>query len=68
MSRKVRISTIQPKLTVYRDQPIEEGRRENIERMLGLLHQAGERGSDIVLLPETFTHVRVSTNSLNVVI
>ncbi|MDF2659335.1 MAG: hypothetical protein K0Q94_2126 [Paenibacillus sp.] len=59
MSRNVRISTIQPKLTVYRDQPIEAGRRENIERMLGLLHQAGERGSDIVLLPETFTHAGI---------
>ncbi|TMV51490.1 carbon-nitrogen hydrolase family protein [Paenibacillus mesophilus] len=59
MSRKVRISTIQPKLTVYRDKPAEAGRRENIERMVALMRQAGERGSDIALLPETFTHAGI---------
>ncbi|MDF2718692.1 MAG: aguB [Paenibacillus sp.] len=59
MSRKVRISTIQPKLTVYRDRPVGEGRRENIERMVALIRQVGERGSDIVLLPETFTHAGI---------
>lgn len=62
MKREVRISTIQPKLVRYSGQSIEQGIRENMERMAAWMQIAGERGSDIVLLPETFTHAGIPLN------
>lgn len=59
MKREVRIGTIQPKLTAYGEAEANEGRRANIERMSRLMSKAGERGCDIVLLPETYTHAGI---------
>lgn len=64
MKREVRISTIQPELRRYGDSSITVGRRENMERMLSLMNIAGERGSDIVLLPETFTHAGIPLDGM----
>lgn len=59
MKREVLIGTVQPKLTVYKASEAKAGRLANIERMSDHLHKAGERGCDIVLLPETFTHAGI---------
>lgn len=60
MARVVRISTIQMKLVASRTDDPAEARASNITRVISQLHTAGERGSDIVLLPETFSHAGIA--------
>jgi predicted amidohydrolase len=58
MKRNVTISSVQPRWVPYKENgtPYTEAIAENKECLLAHLHEAGRRGSDIVLLPEICTH------------
>lgn len=56
MTRKITISSVQPEYVAQAGRPAAELIRLNMDNTLALLHEAGRRGSDIALTPETFTH------------